>query len=378
MNPSQLDINQFTLHRYPITTDPNLQAWDAADEYVLNTLTEAPYVDALAKGPLVIFNDTFGALACALAPFHPILISDSFLSQEATRRNLNTNELSEDLIVMQDSLSSLPSNPAVVIMKLPKTLAMLEYQLFQLKAVVSPETLIIATAKAKDIHSSTLSLFDSILGETTTSLAKKKARLIFCQPASRAEKKNPYPTIWKLESTNYQISNHANVFSRASLDIGARFFLANLPAQKRGKIVDLGCGNGVLGLMALEKNPEADVVFIDESFMALASAKDNITQNRPDDLSRCHFSAGHSLSGLEPQSVDVILCNPPFHQLQTITDEIAWQMFKDAKRCLTRGGELWIVGNRHLDYHQKLKRLFGGAECVASNNKFVILRSINR
>ncbi len=378
MTPSQLDINQFTLHRYPVTTDPNLQAWDAADEFVLNTLAEAPYTDALSKGSLIIFNDTFGALACALSPYHPILISDSFLSQEATRRNFNSNELSEDQIVMQDSLSELPANPAVVILKLPKTLALLEYQLFQLKTVVSPDTLIIAAAKAKDIHTSTLNLFDTILGETTTSLAKKKARLIFCQPAPRAEKKNPYPTIWKLENTNYQISNHANVFSRASLDIGARFFLANLPSQKRGKIVDLGCGNGVLGLMALEQNPEAEVVFIDESFMALASAKENIFQNRPDDLSRCHFSAGHSLLGLEPHSVDVILCNPPFHQLQTITDEIAWQMFKDAKRCLTKGGELWIVGNRHLGYHQKLKRLFGGAECVASNNKFVILRSINR
>ncbi|WP_440495178.1 methyltransferase, partial [Serratia sarumanii] len=51
-------------------------------------------------------------------------------------------------------------------------------------------------------------------------------------------------------------------------------------------------------------------------------------------------------------------------------------MFCDAKRCLQVGGELRIVGNRHLDYHQKLKRLFGNCTLVASNKKFVILRAV--
>ena len=45
----------------------------------------------------------------------------------------------------------------------------------------------------------------------------------------------------------------------------------------------------------------------------------------------------------------------PFHQLQAITDHIAWQMFSDAHRVLPQGRTL-IVGNRHLDYHNKLKR----------------------
>jgi 16S rRNA G1207 methylase RsmC len=45
---------------------------------------------------------------------------------------------------------------------------------------------------------------------------------------------------------------------------------------------------------------------------------------------------------------------------------------------LPQGGELWIVGNRHLDYHNKLKRLFANAQVVASNSKFVILKAIKR
>lgn len=71
-----------------------------------------------------------------------------------------------------------------------------------------------------------------------------------------------------------------------------------------------------------------------------------------------------------------MLCNPPFHQQQVVGDFLAWRMFTQAKAALTKGGELWIVGNRHLGYHLKLKRLFGNAEQVAATPKFVILRSI--
>lgn len=373
-----LETRSLTLHRYPSTTDPNLQAWDAADEYLLRELTAEQLKAATEQGPILILNDSFGALACGLADYQPVAISDSFLSQEATRRNWQSNELDEQQLHLQDVLAPLPEAPSLVIIKVPKTLAMLEYQLLRLRDVVTPQTRIIAAGKAKEIHNSTLALFEQIFGKTTTSLAWKKARLIYADVEEKAPIANPYPTVWPLENSSYQITNHANVFSRASLDIGARFMLQNLPRQKKGVMVDLGCGNGVLGLMALEYNPEAELCFLDESFMAVASSQQNVAQNRPQDLARCQFRASHSLSGIESHSVDLILCNPPFHQLQTITDEIAWQMFKDAKRCLKRGGELWIVGNRHLNYHIKLKRLFGGAECIASNSKFVILRTINR
>jgi len=51
-------------------------------------------------------------------------------------------------------------------------------------------------------------------------------------------------------------------------------------------------------------------------------------------------------------------------------------MFEQAKRSLRNGGELRIVGNRHLGYHLKLKRLFGNCEVLGSDRKFVVLGAI--
>lgn len=240
---------------------------------------------------------------------------------------------------------------------------------------MTPETRIIAAAKARDVHNSTLALFEKILGTTTTSLAWKKARLIHCVFTAPKLADAPQTYSWKLDGTPWTIHNHANVFARSGLDIGARFFLQHLPSDLEGEIADLGCGNGVIGPQALAQNPNASVMFTDESHMAVASSRLNVERNLPDDIARCEFMVNNSLSGIEPDRFTAILCNPPFHQQHAITDHIAWQMFNDARRSLKYGGELYVVGNRHLDYFRKLKRAFGNCTTIATNNKFVILKA---
>ena len=372
---SQLDLGtqQLELERYPQQEESTqLQAWEAADEYLLQQLENVN----IGGRPVLIFNDNFGTLACALHAHRPYSVSDSYMSQLATRHNLKLNGLDPEQVTLLDSLAELPAAPAVVLIRVPKALALLEQQLRALRHVVTEDTLIVAGAKARDVHTSTMQLFEKVLGPTRTSLAWKKARLIFCQAADIVPPAAAETTNWTLDGTDWLIHNHANVFSRGSLDIGARLFMEHLPRGLNGHIVDLGCGNGVIGLTALAQNPEAQVTFVDESYMAVASSELNVEHNLPQELDRCQFEVNNALAGIERESVQAVLCNPPFHQQHAITDHTAWQMFCDAKRCLQVGGELRIVGNRHLDYHQKLKRLFGNCTLVASNKKFVILRAV--
>ncbi|WES67773.1 23S rRNA (guanine(1835)-N(2))-methyltransferase RlmG [Superficieibacter sp. HKU1] len=360
------------LKRFPETDDVNpLQAWEAADEYLLQQLD-----DTVISGPVLIFNDTFGALSCALAEHKPFSIGDSYLSELGTRENLRHNEIEEGNVTFLDSTAPYPQAPGVVLIKIPKTLALLEQQLRALRLVATAETRIIAGAKARDIHNSTLDLFEKILGPTKTTLAWKKARLINCTFTAPAVADAPQTLNWALEGTPWTIHNHANVFSRTGLDIGARFFMQHLPENLDGEIVDLGCGNGVIGLTLLDKNPEATVVFVDESPMAVASSRLNVETNMPDALDRCEFMINNALSGVEPFRFNAVLCNPPFHQQHALTDNIAWEMFHHARRCLKINGMLYIVANRHLDYFHKLKKIFGNCETIATNSKFVVLKAV--
>ncbi|MCL7419842.1 MAG: methyltransferase [Methylobacter sp.] len=365
---------EFKLDRLPLRARELLRAWDAADEYLLDYLAEDGNLPAGAR--ILILNDTFGALAVALSGFRPQAISDSYLSQQATRVNLAGNGLAEDSVRLLNSLEAPDGVFDAVLIKVPKTLALLEDQLLRLQPHLQASTRIIVGGMIKAMPASVWKILERLIGPTTTSLARKKARLIFAAPdPKRMVPANPYPVRYRLEGTDYLITNHANVFSRDSLDIGTRFFLQHLPVNPEVRdIVDLGCGNGVVGLMAAVRNPQATVHFVDESFMAVASARENFSRALGAER-QAMFRVGDGLTEFEPDSVDLILCNPPFHQQHAVGDQIASSMFKHARRIMRTGGELWVIGNRHLGYHVALKRLFEACSVVAANSKFVILRA---
>ena len=256
---------------------------------------------------------------------------------------------------------------------MPKTLALLEYQLIRLLPLLTSETIVIAAGMVKAMSVSVWRLIEQYLGETTPSRARKKARLILTSLCFQKNIENPYPVYYQLENTDYRICNHANVFSRDSLDIGTRFLLQNLPKNIKAKdIVDLGCGNGVVGLLLARDHPSAHLYFVDESYMAIASAKENFQaafENRV-----ANYCIADGLKEFEKESMDLIVCNPPFHQQHVQGNQISLSMFKHAYRVLRKGGELWVIGNRHLAYHLDLKRIFGNNQLLAENEKFFIWR----
>lgn len=377
-NQCQLAGQTFTLDRYPPEQkNRSLQAWDSADELLLSHAL--PILQQTATSVLLL-NDQFGALACALATYQPVQLTDSYISELATRHNFNQNQLDLSVLTQLNSLAPLPA-ATLALLKLPNNHSYLRYQLRQLKQQLAPNSTILASAKAKDITPNLLAIFQQELGPTSASLTVKKCRLITAtiDPALPSPTTPQFPIRWKTEDDQQLLINHANVFSREQLDQGARFLLQHIPVcAPEQRVIDLGCGNGVLGLAMLERQPQIKLVFADESYMAVDSARLTLAANRPDLLAQAEFSVDDCLSQQAAESADFIICNPPFHQQNAITDHIAWQMFTDARRVLKKHGRLRIVANRHLAYSEKLTRLFGGCIHVASNAKFTILEAIKR
>ena len=327
----------FVLHRLPHRARELLRAWDAADKYVLDYLAEQ---NLKPMSRLLIMNDSFGALAVALHSFTVVASSDSYLSQQATRTNLVLNQLPTN-IEFNNSLDTLQGVFTCIVIKVPKTLALLEDQLIRIRPHCTPDTQIIVAGMVKALPTSVWKLLERLIGNTQTSLAKKKARLIFATlDENLAISDNPYPVRYQLENTEYWLTNHANVFSRDHLDIGTRFFLQHLPSQNNAiDIIDLACGNGVVGLIAAERNPNSRLYFVDESFMAVASAQTNFHDAFGQER-EANFQVGDGLTDFTAQSADLILCNPPFHQQHTIGEQIAIQFFNSIKTWRR------IMGNR--------------------------------
>jgi len=360
------------LIRQPEQQNEPLQAFDAADEYLLNYLAEQ---QPTAEMRVLVLNDSFGALAASLAGKVRVVSSgDSFLALQGLEKNLVRNGLAFDA-VQSVPASEPPVGPFdCVLIRVPKTLALLEEQLIRLQGQLAPGAQVIAAAMIKHLPRAAGDLLERYIGPVQASLAVKKARLLIATAEDKTPVVSPYPTRYRLDEPAIELLNHANVFCREGLDIGTRAFLPHLPKNLgSARVADLGCGNGVLAIASALQNPEAHYTLVDESFMAVQSAAENWRAALGE--REVTVRAGDGLAGQEPQSLDVVLCNPPFHQQQVVGDFLAWRMFQQAREALVVGGALYIVGNRHLGYHSKLARLFRGVEQVAANPKFVILKA---
>ncbi|WLD57344.1 methyltransferase [Salinispirillum sp. LH 10-3-1] len=358
----------FTLHRLPERHHPALRAWDAADDYLIQTLHATP------KAPLLLVNDAFGALGVALHARQPTLWYDSAVEADALEGNLRRNNLPDLVRVPQTELP--PNSAAQVVLKLPRSSALLDWQLAQLNQHLPVGTPILLAGMLKHVTPADQKVMQARLGNLQASRIVRKARYWQAETTDATD----LPTTQPLVIDDFQLTlhNHPGVFSPRRLDPGAACLLqhltlldiADLPAQPR--VIDLCCGNGVLGLAWLRLHPETQMTFCDASAAAISSVQASAQHN---------LGAEHQwfvvlrdgLQHADPESADLILCNPPFHQSDTVTTDVAQALFHQARGVLTATGSMVVVANRHLGYHQLMKSYFRSVTTLSSDKRFVVL-----
>jgi 23S rRNA (guanine1835-N2)-methyltransferase len=123
-------------------------------------------------------------------------------------------------------------------------------------------------------------------------------------------------------------------------------------------------------VMAHLSHPIGSLYFSDVSISAVALAKRNAETHN---VQHGEFAADTGFDHYLGPRFDAIVLNPPFHHHGGVDEELGAQLFASAYGQLRVGGELWVVGNRHLGYQKTLQSLFGQCRLVTAHPKFVVL-----
>ncbi|MCK0089722.1 methyltransferase [Rhodococcus sp. HNM0563] len=363
------------LRRFPDVEAPNLLAVDAADRLILDEADAA--LVAADDGSVVVIDDHFGALTLGTAARHDAfglrVHQDSIVAERALAANADregmldrftSGELSEELL----------TGAQVVLLQLPRSLSALTEIAEAVARYATPEVAVFAGGRDKHITIAMNDVLGRSFGEVQASRGRQKSRVL------RARTPIPgtptYPVTETLTDLDLTVVAHGAVFAGPRLDIGTRYLLDFLRQTPRniGVAVDLGCGTGILAAELARIRPSARIIATDQSASAVASAAATAAANGLAD--RIETLRDDVASSLPDASVDVVVCNPPFHIGAAVHTGIAEKMFESAARILRDGGELWTVHNSNLGYHRHLQGLVGRTTVAGRNRKFTVTRSV--
>lgn len=375
LDPAGPDLR---LDRWPEQSPDGLQAWDTADEYLLQRWREAALP---ADARLLLVDDHWGALAVALADARAVSWGDSHLGRLALAANLGRNGLAADTVPFIP-VTEHPGGPYdAALLRLPKALEALEDTLRRLRPALAPGALVLAGGMIKHTPTRAWRLLERYLGPTPTGPGWKKARVGAVAFTNPDPGPAPATAGYGVPGDGLELLGGPGVFGGGRLDGGAALLLRHVPVTDVAlAAADLGCGDGILALALARRCPRATVLAVDESYRAVACAAANLARGFPggDAAARVTIRVADGLAGVARGSLDLVLCNPPFHQGHAVADTVAGRLFEQAHAALRPGGRLLVVGNRHLGHHAKLDRLFGGHDLVDGDGRFVVLAATLR
>lgn len=161
------------------------------------------------------------------------------------------------------------------------------------------------------------------------------------------------------------------VFSRDGLDVGSQLLISTLTPHTKGKVLDVGCGAGVLAAVLASHSPKVRLTLCDVSAPAIEASRATLAANgfEGDVFASNVFS---EVTG----RFDMIISNPPFHDGLQTSLEAAQTLIRGAVRHLNSGGELRIVANAFLPYPTVLDETFGFHEVIAQTGRFKVYRTV--
>ena len=169
-----------------------------------------------------------------------------------------------------------------------------------------------------------------------------------------------------IRDINMKFKTSNEVFSPKSADTGTLAMLSMVEFNKNDKVLDLGCGYGIVGIFSAKMIGAINVVMTDVERKAVALAMENIALNNVEGI-KLYQSDG--FRNIDDKDFTIILSNPPYHANFAVPKEFIEKGFNR----LTIGGKMYMVTKRKDWYKNKLISIFGGVKIWEIDGYYVFM-----
>ncbi|NQY64435.1 MAG: methyltransferase [Alteromonadaceae bacterium] len=259
----------------------------------------------------------------------------------------------------------------LVIIHFPKSKAELQFTLAMLSEHLTTDARILIVGENKGGVKSAPKLTTNFMTQCNKVDSARHCNLFFgcfnnqTKPFNLEDWYHYYPL--EIDAITMKIAALPGVFSQGGLDKGTALLLPNLPKNIRGKVLDFGCGAGVIACFIGKKYSDIQLSLIDINALALQSAKKTLEINN---LSGNVF-ASNSLSKVNEKYQHVV-SNPPFHQGLKTHYAATESFLHEIKRFISSKGDITIVANSFLKYRPIMEDSIGRTNILLNNKGFTI------
>lgn len=332
---------------------------------------------AQAGAQITVWTDNFAEAESLRATFThhnlPLWVKNENVgdTDEATK-HANHNS-SHSLYLQAGFINLKPESCGLALIHLPRGKALQEEILRLAAAMLKPGgRLVFVGAKNEGVKSATKKA-RAIFGHAGIVAHKAgfHAGLALRERVSSEESTYSLPKVeWQeqtidVDNTSTTLISGVGVFAAGRLDDGAAALIAGMAINPNTRVLDLGCGGGMVGLAAARCG--ATVELADISARAVAATRKTLTANGYPDIP-VHLTCG--AAPFADGTFDTVVTNPPFHKGHGVDFEVSQLFVKEAARVLKFGGKVYLVANAFLKYSPWLEANFSKVSVAWENKRF--------
>jgi 16S rRNA (guanine1207-N2)-methyltransferase len=174
----------------------------------------------------------------------------------------------------------------------------------------------------------------------------------------------------QVEDETIEYATKPGLFAWTQLDGGTRLLIEALhehPLHADDPVLDIGCGGGVLTLVAARQARRGQVIGVDVDCRAVKATRRTLAHN---EVPNAEARASDCAQAVADRTFGAVVTNPPFHQKQATAYVVAEQIIRDSARLLSPSGRLYLVANRFLKYEPLIEQAFGHAHLMRETPTF--------